>query len=736
MVLNDNQYFTTIREVTVAGVEYTPANPMQGKLMALANLPQSGEDAPQLVVFVEEDPWSRVEVARVNIENVATHYEDEECEDMPEATEMRADKDDTDARRVWKLQRRIWIPPQWGDRFASLPFVAAMQLLEELVASVDEAHMPDYLSLCAWVATACCCATKGTDTSILAVEATRPRRTTRVRALALQLWDKFQGGGAASATRKRGQKKTSKAKSIAVAVSVTAGARRHKKPPKRQMAAPVTPPSRHKPRKRANSAASSDPSSESSSSSDSNSSSDSSDASDSEDSDDSSATSDSDSSAQRLKKKKKRKQKRRGVVTPPKTSRTARWIKTMMHENRKILKLALKACGDATSATGSPASKMTTTRQVGLEAMTGFVDEGYPFVPPPIYTELEKQGWTKEAIQNLQRQFCVGAIGSRYKSNVTVTPKMNQTLKSGDFSCGNDCSYAGCRSGVTVFAVTPLTQEVARANDLDYRAFDSATHRTQEDTRKQLQGQKVPPPESLREVIRYLNNYIVWLEVLVGDECPHLLEVVRLRDCLDENEERLEPVLLEHLLLTILWRVHEDARQFFHKCEMWNRGERLPKSNLTGMVTQLEDELMVIKSITCPYDKFFEKKKDKEKEKGKGKGRDKAKPGDEPKKREPQATVNPTIPALCSATIKKIKAAHPHITTITEFSAQTGIPLKDLLASSRGGCSNFTLFGICKEGCPYTHSTAPIPDGRQKEVNSQLIQGLKVLDDKKKAASA
>jgi hypothetical protein len=79
------------------------------------------------------------------------------------------------------------------------------------------------------------------------------------------------------------------------------------------------------------------------------------------------------------------------------------------------------------------------------------------------------------------------------------------------------------------------------------------------------------------------------------------------------------------------------------------------------MVTQLEDELMVVKSITCPYDKFFEKKKDKEKEKGKGKGRDKAKLGDEPKKREPQATVNPTIPSLCSATIKKIKAAHPHI---------------------------------------------------------------------------
>ena len=366
--------------------------------------------------------------------------------------------------------------------------------------------------------------------------------------------------------------------------------------------------------------------------------------------------------------------------------------------------------------------------------MTGFEDGEDPFIPPQIYTKLEEQSWTKDAIQNLQRRFCVGATGSRYKSNVTITNKMNITLKSGDFSCGNDCSYAGCRNGVTVFAVTPLTQEMARADDLDHRAFESATHRTQEESKKQLQGQRVPPPEFLREVIKYLNNYVVWLEVLVGDECSHLLAAVRLRNCLDDNEERLEPVLTKHLLLTILWRVHEDARQFFHRCEMWNRGEPLPKSNLTGMVTLLEDELMVVRSITCPYDKFFEKKK--EKEKGKGKGRDKGREADGPKKREKQATVNPTIPALCVATIKKIKAAHPTITTITEFAAQTGIPIRDLVVNPRGGCTNFSLFGVCTESCPYTHTTAPIPDGKQRDVNSQLIQGLKVLDEKKKSASA
>jgi hypothetical protein len=95
-----------------------------------------------------------------------------------------------------------------------------------------------------------------------------------------------------------------------------------------------------------------------------------------------------------------------------------------------------------------------------------------------------------------------------------------------------------------------------------------------------MQGTKAPPPKSLQNAINHLNNYVGWLEVLVGDECSHLLAVMRLRDCLDENEERLEPVLTNRLLLTILWKVHKDARQFFHRCELWNRGEPLPKSNL------------------------------------------------------------------------------------------------------------------------------------------------------------
>jgi hypothetical protein len=405
----------------------------------------------------------------------------------------------------------------------------------------------------------------------------------------------------------------------------------------------------------------------------------------------------------------------------------------MMRGNRKNLKIALKARDDAMAATGSPASKMSMSRQVALEARTGHHNGQIPFVPPKIYTDLEAAGWTKEAIQNPQRRHCKGVKGSMHKTNITVTSKMNLTLKTGDYSCGNDCSHEGCKNGVSPFAVPPLSLAMAREDNIDHEAFEAATHRTPAESKKQIQGTKATPPKSLSTAIKHLNNYVVWLEVLVGDKCSHLLAVMRLRDCLDENKDRLEPVLTDRLLLTILWKVHEDARQFFHHCELWNRGEPLPKSNLRGMVRMLEEELTVIESITCPYDFFG--KIDKGKEKGKGKDRDKGKGGEDPKKREPQATVNPNIPSLCSATVKKILALHPTM-TILQFVAETGIPLKDLLIGSRGSCTNFGLFGACRSGCTFRHDVRTIPEGKQKEVNTALQKGLKILEDKKKAASA
>ena len=53
-----------------------------------------------------------------------------------------------------------------------------------------------------------------------------------------------------------------------------------------------------------------------------------------------------------------------------------------------------------------------------------------------------------------------------HKSNVTISNRLALTIKSGDLSNGNDCTYEGCGGGITVFAVPPLSQERARENSL------------------------------------------------------------------------------------------------------------------------------------------------------------------------------------------------------------------------------------------------------------------------------
>jgi hypothetical protein len=147
----------------------------------------------------------------------------------------------------------------------------------------------------------------------------------------------------------------------------------------------------------------------------------------------------------------------------------------------------------------------------------------------------------------------------------------------------------------------------------------------QAENRKFQAGQKFVPPKKLDKAIQVLYNYICWLEVMFGYVCPHLLQVVRLRDALDDNQDVLDLALDKYLLLTILWRVHKDARRYFDKAEKWNHGEPLPTSNLRGMVDLLEYDQQMSKSLTCPFDDFFNEKKTMPGEGGGGRGNNKRK---------------------------------------------------------------------------------------------------------------
>jgi hypothetical protein len=85
--------------------------------------------------------------------------------------------------------------------------------------------------------------------------------------------------------------------------------------------------------------------------------------------------------------------------------------------------------------------------------------------------------------------------------------------------------------------------------------------------------------------------------------------------------------------------------------------------------------------------------------------------------------------------VKKILALHPNM-AIPQFVVETGIPLKDLFIGAKGSCTTLGLFGVCRSGCTFRHDVRTIPEGKQKEVNAAVQKGLKILEDKKKAASA
>ncbi len=113
--------------------------------------------------------------------------------------------------------------------------------------------------------------------------------------------------------------------------------------------------------------------------------------------------------------------------------------------------------------------------------------------------------------------------------------------------------------------------------------FEASTLKSVADIQKHVAGTKVELPTALLGLVRMFNNYSLLLEVLFGPNCPHLTHVLALRDGLEENENDLEMKITKTLCLQLLWRVHQDARQFFLACEQWEPGEPLPRSTLEAV---------------------------------------------------------------------------------------------------------------------------------------------------------
>lgn len=149
----------------------------------------------------------------------------------------------------------------------------------------------------------------------------------------------------------------------------------------------------------------------------------------------------------------KNKTKQPLIITPPARRSSSNrhdtqlqnLIKQLLKHNTKNLKEVMRASNKAASATGSPASKLSSIRMEWLEACAEHIDDGQEtFTPPAIYAELEKTGWTRETVLSSLCQACVEAEDSRHQCNVTVTSRMAATFKSGEFSNNNNFTYNAC----------------------------------------------------------------------------------------------------------------------------------------------------------------------------------------------------------------------------------------------------------------------------------------------------
>ncbi len=221
-------------------------------------------------------------------------------------------------------------------------------------------------------------------------------------------------------------------------------------------------------------------------------------------------------------------------------------------------------------------------------------------------------------------------------------------------------------------------------------------------------------------VVQVLNNYLRVLNVLFGDWCPPLLMELEIWDGLEDQEFNLELQLTQPLILHLMWRIHQDAQQFFVACEGLETEESLQQSALGLTVRHLVDECSIQKMMMCSVTAFL--------------GRDpNAQPAAAASRTAKVATtvmgskptVNSAIPPLCRAVVTKFTKQYPDM-LIMNLVRKRGIRLSDVQVGGRGECTNFGLLGHCP-GCRYSHVVCKVADEHQVVIAKNIEKAMAAM---------
>jgi hypothetical protein len=232
---------------------------------------------------------------------------------------------------------------------------------------------------------------------------------------------------------------------------------------------------------------------------------------------------------------------------------------------------------------GDKDSKITAAKRRILQACTGITHVDV-FSVPLVYWDLDAEGGSSDALGRILRRCLKPILHSPHKTNIHITPQLVTTVKSFSFLSNGDKTYVGGTKGITIFVGPRRTADAINKDLAKNKYFEAATRKLVSDIWKHVTSAKVELPTSLQGVVRVLNNYCRLLDVLFGPNCPHLANVILIRDALKAHESEHKSRLSSVLILQLMWQIHHDARQFFIACEGWDDGEQLPHSTLGNTV--------------------------------------------------------------------------------------------------------------------------------------------------------
>jgi hypothetical protein len=250
--------------------------------------------------------------------------------------------------------------------------------------------------------------------------------------------------------------------------------------------------------------------------------------------------------------------------------------------------------------------------------------------------------------------------------------------------------------------------------------FEASTLKSVADVNRHVTSAKVELPISLLGLVRVLNNYCRLLEELFVPECHHLEHVLAIQNALETHEADLESRLTSTLILHLMWRIHQDARQFFLACEGWDEGECLPRSLLNLTVCHLVEDCHIQTTLACPESAFP--------------GTPARVPGGRvapgtraprPAAAGPQPTVNTTIPPLCQKVVGTFNRLYPEL-TIMDLCQQCHIKFSILRFGREGACMNYGLLGQCAV-CSYQHEVCTAAESCQASIAKAMERGIATM---------